>query len=222
MYSKKLQEEWRSTLQNNNSKQSFIFDGIIDSKIWSTNDLKLMFILKEAYTREGNADWDIARLIALNGGRLINKKGQATHNRLAEWAYGIEQSLKGEDTKRFESEKNNWDLGKQSMMKSAYVNVKKNNGKTRSVERQLKKIVNRDKDFIAAQIKLIGPKIILCAGTFDIIRSANLFDGAEKYDKSNICYKWNNKLLIKFCHPARANKESTYKLLTEEIKNIIR
>ena len=168
-----LKSRWEQ--RKTKSDSALVWDGIIDKDKWDAYHLKLAFILKEAFSKPNDEDWDIAKAYAEDGGLFsvggnANAK-QAMHNRIVEWAYAIDAALHNKDAiSQDEAQANDHALCRKVMLSSAYINIKKINGSPSSSYSDLVKIAERDKELIINQIKLINPNVILFCSTFDISR----------------------------------------------------
>ena len=40
----------------------FISDGVVSPEIWYSQNVRIVFLLKEAYTKNGDSDWDLVKL----------------------------------------------------------------------------------------------------------------------------------------------------------------
>jgi len=217
-----LKNKWKNERFDSLKHKCFVWDGIIDYSTWFQNDLKLMFLLKEAYSKDGEADWNIA-IDGVAEGRGIfyvgNQANQGMQNRIAEWAFGIESAMVGKENITIEEAlENDREKPRQSMMKSAWVNIQKIDGKSSSNIDNLLEVAKRDKDLLLEQLDLINPNIIFCGKTFEIIQPI-LFNGIKKIEETSFCYEWNDKLVVNFRHPSRASKETLLEIFND-IKKI--
>ena len=107
----------------------------------------------------------------------------------------------------------------------AFVEAKKlNEGKGTSDDNEIKTYAAKDKEFLKAQIALLAPHIVLCAGTIDAYDA--IYE--EQYDPyvllssngSCKCWRLSNRLVIEFFHPSYWGKtpQELYSLLCSPIK----
>lgn len=205
--------------------KGFIWDGIINYDNWINSDLKLAFMLKEARSGHGEQEWNIAKEYNEDDGlfKVGRNASQATHYRIIEWAYAIDAALHGRQSiTRDEAKVNNFEASRKTMLASAYLNLKKIDGKLISNDNNLRLIVKRDKALLLEQLELIKPNTILFCGIFKSIAKDILFEGAIKLDETERCYDKDGVLLIDFLHPSpqSADVTSFYRLF-EDVSKII-
>jgi hypothetical protein len=214
-----LRTEWFKLLTPED--KGFIWDGIIDYEKWINYDLKLAFILKEAYSGHNEPSWNIAQAYAEDDGLFYvgNNANQSTHYRIVEWAYAIDAALHGRKLgTREEAKSNNYSACREVMLASAYINLKKIDGKSSSNDQNLITILKRDKDLLNKQLDLIKPNILLFGSTFTNISKDILFADAVKIQGTTRCYDNDGILLIDFLHPTRCYTQSFDDLYAEVSK----
>ena len=220
--SEKLKSKWKAERFDQKNDGCFVWDGIVDYAQWLENDTKLMFLFKEAFSKNGETEWNIATEgIAAHGGIFYvgNQANQAMQYRVAEWAYAVESAMNGKkELKHQDATANNRENSRKAMLKSAWVNIRKIDGVARSNDKVLASIAQRDKHLLSEQIDLINPNIILCGGTFGIVEGT-LFQNAERIKETEFCYEWNGRLIIKFRHPGRA-AITTFLTIFEDLNRI--
>lgn len=190
--------------------KGFVWDGIINYDNWIDSDLKLAFMLKEARSGHGEQEWNIAKAYDEEDGlfKVGRNASQATHYRIVEWAYAVEAALHGRQTiTREEAKFNDYEASRKIMLASAYLNLKKIDGKSISNDNNLRSIVKRDKALILEQLELIQPNTILFCSNFKSIAKDILFEGAIKLEETDRCYDKDGVLLIDFIHPSPQSAE---------------
>lgn len=196
----------------------FIKDGVIDPEVWYTQDERILFILKEAYTNEEiteNAD------LTDDLKKYVSSKGRIW-NAVAEWTYGLTNTAKdtvpyfdnwlGVPNEDFEKYKN---ARADILKKCAVINIKKSNGKNTSDDIDLLKYVKEDGDLLARQIEIIDPTIIVCGSTFHLLKDVKkdknvdekrilkIFgEDTHKLPDAKGCYTINGRPVIAYYHPA--------------------
>jgi len=162
-------KEWKA--KDIHKEKLFITDGIVDKELWKESNLKVMFLLKEAYdSKNKKGSWCLSNLIKRKGvsGRTLKP--------IAQWAYGLERLF---NTGNIETFKENGKELKQALLSSSVVNLKKSNGKKKSEKNDLLKYVEEDWELIEDQIKNINPNIIICGKTWELfhrkIKSKNVY-----------------------------------------------
>jgi hypothetical protein len=155
----KLFQKWKeSTFQD---QSSFIEDGIIDEERWEKTDVKVLFILREAYQEgEFTGGFNLVSNLKKEAGE---NKSKATWRNLARWAFLLQNRGNSSLIATYSSE---WPFYEESFLSSAIINVKKSGGKKTSDIHEIKEIARRDRDFLHQQIELINSDIICCCGVF--------------------------------------------------------
>jgi len=213
-----LFERWRDT--NRHVAKNFIADGIIDPELWCESDLKVMFLLKEAYCSKEwkghqNQTLDLCQHIRDWGG----PKYKIWHT-VAAWAYGLQKMHEDPDSKiySFPSDDEKEETRK-ALFSSAVVNVKKSSGESSSNDDDLYEYVKSDWYYVLEQIKLIDPQIIVCGGTWwNVIRKHVIESEGKKYFEelkvSEWVYEYSGYFFVDFWHPANQypNKLNYYSL----------
>jgi len=205
-----LKAEWDSSYNN---PSDFIFDGATDDDLWFKSKWRLMVLLKEAH---GGGRWDHNLGIKKDNGlfRVGGTANQATHYRVLEWLYSFESELDGKPYDVDYERNNDYTNARQTMLHSAWVNIKKADGNPNSAPQDLFQVIRRDTSFLRRQIDLLSPKVVICCGTFGFVKDA-LFANTRRIDGTNACYATNDVIVVDFRHPARASRESYMDLAKE-------
>ena len=159
---KKMFSKWKNKPAENgvNHKDSvFVSDGIVNPDIWYKNNVRLLFLLKEAYG--GTEDWDLAKDLL-----KTNKSLGPTWKRVSQWTYGIlNTSIKSipgfKKSSEFSKGNNEW------LNKIAVMNCKKSNGKSTSTSDDIKNYTCTDQKELLEQLKVIDPTVIVCGYTYE-------------------------------------------------------
>ena len=222
----KLLAEWKNAAhiydrQNNPRADIFISDGIAHPENWFEQEIRPLFVLKEAYDNSGeHKDWDEVKWFLTNGeigsGNKHGKIKRTTWQTLCRWSsYLFGNSYDIEPT---------WE--NESLRKIALINIKKYGGDKKSSDNDLRKHAEKHGDFIYKQINLIKPTIIICGYTgwlLDIVwEKIPEFNGGIRERKNQINGRvynvpgMDNVKLIDFWHPSAW---STKVDLVEAFKN---
>lgn len=164
------------------SEVPFVRDGAINFNLWNKAHPKVLFLLKEAYNRDGDYSWDEAAWVA--GERCIENSNECpfckgeetstvdgrkiclcnhrpkgnTFNPLREWAQLIcGDSIDGD-----------------VLLQTALLNVKKSGGQSSSSSSELIYNAWNRGALLLEQIKLLEPDYIVCGGTYEAFRIACL------------------------------------------------
>jgi hypothetical protein len=198
---------WREEELHENNL--FIQDGIINSKKWDKAEVKILFLLKEAYhSKKDNGLWDLRN-------HLQNKKAKSrTFRPLGQWANGIQELYKAGDLPKFSNKQS---ILNKALESSAVVNLKKSGGKKTSSKKDLLRYVDADwEKYTIKQIQEISPTIIICGGTWSLIKPK--FAGKERKVSEEI-YKYKNLIFVDYFHPAyRIKNRIKYHALNALIK----
>jgi hypothetical protein len=211
-----LQREWFSSYESD--QIDFIYDGATVPDQWVKSPWRIMCLLKEAH---GGGVWNHAEAIREDGGllRVGGTANQAVHYRMVEWLAAIESSLEGAPIDIEADREEDYPKARATMLRSAWVNVKKVDGLPYSNAGDLHTVATRDADFLKRQMDLLNPRVIVCGATFGIVREI-LFPGSERIAGTEFSYRSPSGIvLIDYGHPGRKARES-YQPLIEEIKCI--
>jgi hypothetical protein len=195
-----LLKEWRN--RDHHKDSLFITDGAVDAGLWKTADLKVLFVLKEAYDSvrvEGT--WDLPSLIRRK------KVWGRTFKPLAQWAYGVREVLMNNAIPRFQE---HGPAVEGALMSSAVINLKKSRGIKNSSCKNLRSYVAKDWDLISRQIEILEPDIVICGNTWSLFENK-----IEKKSKSSDrVTEVHGVPYIDFWHPANraSNKMNFYSL----------
>lgn len=231
-----LMKEWKKKHGADDGQCDFAMDGIVSPHIWFTlpsGEERILFLLKEAYTKKENTKeenpklvWDEAKWLAHQ--QCVTERLKdcpkdckqcpitgSTFNPIAEWVYGIRSSNGSNNVAH-----DNW-LGVTSRKKHDYnsvrdellsqvaiINIKKSSGVSNSDNSDLYYYAAWDKELLICQIRLINPTVIICGGTYGMLRC--LFTDLEKLeDNNNGATFLGNIKVIASCHPnaSIANKD---------------
>lgn len=185
---------WETKYQD----EVFVRDGIVNPDKWASQEVRPLFLLKEAY--RGTKSWNlINECILVDNGKLIDK----TWKKVTQWTYGIMNTT--ETTTPFFDESSIPKCFANEYLKSiAVVNVKKEAGTPNSVWSELEKAVENDKDFLKKEIELIKPTVIVCGYTMAFLEKI-LDTKIKKCKNKNLYYftKINGKtvIVIDYYHP---------------------
>lgn len=169
-------EEW----ENKYIDRSFVFDGIVDENEWDKQEIKICFLLKEAYTKDKKNyfKWSLSKWLNRDESSVIN-----TWNTVALWTYGILNTTESNIPEYPDLNLYNRDEKHNILKKISAVNVKKVDGVKKSDWYDLKNYAEKDKELLRKQIDRINPDIIICGKTFDFLR---IIYGAS-YDETKKC-----------------------------------
>ncbi len=188
---KDLMAEWKQSIPKN---ETFSSDGIVDLLSWQKADKKILVLLKETNDYSGSIT-DLIREVVKKEKSSGEFWGAMTFHTVGKWLYGLEKLEKGIYPTLKEAKKHR----KKSLLNCAYMNLKKSTGGSSTSFKQLEKATIRDKDFIRKEIEIIQPKIVICGGTYGLVKK-HIFPELERV--SPRIHKFNDIIFINAYHPA--------------------
>lgn len=198
-----LMAEWNSTHKERGWK-SFISDGILDSSAYEQAVPKICFFLKEAYSKDNNADWSLTEWLA--GGAMTRMWGT-----IADWAYGITNTTTDyipHKPQLSHAEKT------ESLKAVSIVNVKKSNGAVQSDYDDLLRYASTDQVFLKRELDILNPSVIVCGNNSSLLRllyGARVQANGKVSPEGEIPYLFmrengyavvGNRIILDFYHPA--------------------
>lgn len=203
----KLMVEWRSRHRAAGYKE-FVTDGVVCPEVWFSQTTRVLYILKEANNGgEGDGtDWSLPDYL----NRPDGGKGR-TWTAAAEWQYAL-QNTTADGIPAFD----NWlgapvgdmrkyrEIQKALLRQCAVLNIKKSNGRNPSNDDDLSRYVSEDGDLLKRQIAIISPTVILCGGTFHLLKpdAKRIFGEEASSFPDKGCFPIDGKILIAYYHPA--------------------
>lgn len=202
---------------------SFTFDGVFDEETYKNQDIKILYILKEADWPEYQGNLNLKEY-------LLSEKSSSywkTWNNIARWTKGI---VEGGDYPRKVSKKDKtfW------MKRVSFIELKKEVGGACSKTDEIAEYAKRDKEFIKQQIEIYCPDIIICCGRgngknadllyYEVFDKSSLSDWQQPLTEYNYNYYYvdlsGKKVpVVSFVHPqmrgGHNNYEKKYKAILE-------
>jgi hypothetical protein len=178
--------------------KEFSNDGVLLEDVWKRQHPKIAFLLKEP-----NDDFYEIR------GRSYGPGGNSSRfwRNLNMWSYTVKQLFNGAAVSFEDAQARKED----AVGHIAYINLKKKH-ESRSVadDADIQGYVERDWEFIAHQVRLIGPDVLFCGGTYKYIRGR--LATTELRDR---LYRSSRLTIIDFYHPScRKSYKTTVDLLS--------
>lgn len=175
----------------------FIKDGVVCPESWFQQDIRPLFLLKEAYG--GTQDWDLIHDYLRKPAPISNLWKQVSM-----WTSGLLSTntdycatyLSNEPISQFDNE---------YLRKIAVVNVKKSHGDKNSNMNEICAYADFDKDYLREQLKLCDPTVIVCGYTgsaLDIIFDKKI----RKSRNDNLFYHMtlngHDVIVLDYWHPS--------------------
>ncbi len=177
-----------------------IYDGAINPERYfdvlkTTNAPRLMYLLKEAYDEDGGG-WAYRDLFKTGADELLKKPTWST---LAYSSYGIQENLLWNDMPFIKEDSS----VKESLNDVCIVNIQKLPGLngSRTNMNDIRKAYKNHKAFIDEQIDFYKPNIIICGGTFSVLREETSYDFVDWVGEVEI-YERNGIHYIDAYHPS--------------------
>lgn len=213
---KQLFKEWAE------KRKGFSPDGIIDETYYFESKPKLLFLMKEVNSEKG---FDLKQFVK-NGGRA------RSWNNIARWIFGIRNLSK--ELKWTELKKIKTDEQRKQLFKSICImNLKKSPGSSTTVNKELSKIAEEDKEFLNRQIQIYlndlatRPDLIIACGsvTSDTFNALVTIQNASEWKTTSRgiwYYEYEkNRFFIDYSHPeARVQDSLLYYGLIDAIKEL--
>lgn len=202
--------DWKITEKHKGSL--FISDGILDDDLWQKSQLKVLFLMKEAYESSSEVKEDWALNDYLN--KPLSVLGKPMWWTMAQWLDGLDHLVRNGTVKPF-NENYKQDANLDVLFQScAIINIKKSAGKSSSNNEDLTSYVESDWTWIWQQIKRVNPDIIICGHTFPLIENKLKQQGLTK--EGEWLYQSEGFYFVDFWHPSNQwpYKIKYYSLLT--------
>lgn len=182
----------------NHKDSVFIRDGVVCPEVWYSQEIRPLFLLKEAYG--GDGDWDLAK-----DHLLVHKSIDKIWERVSDWTKGIFATTNTEIPPYIQDSPEIAHYGNEYLKKIAVINVKKSGGKSSSDYDEISAYALFDKDRLLRQIELCDPTIIVCGYTGSYLEMI-IGENFRKPRNDNLFYrielKGHSVLVLDFWHPA--------------------
>lgn len=204
---KELFNEWKT----NRGYDSFLEDGVFDEETYNNQNIKILYVLKEANWENGNCD--LCEYLLSE----VSKNYWHTWNNIVRWTAAI----RGAEYPHTISKRD-----KTICLKTiAAINIKKVGGDARADDEEIREFGIRDAEYINKQINLYQPDIIICCGrgngkNADILHDYVLKNVSEwkpdingyNYYLANLNSK-KNIPVVSYYHPQMRGGHSKFKEL---------
>lgn len=159
---KRLFDEWQHHKQD---PADFYGDGILDENEWEKVSPKILYVLKEV-DETSDIVYSITNMLAETVKADKWDKGfTPTWANVIRWTHGLTESVTA-----YHPVMHDFISLKRVLLKCATLNLKKTRGRAAAVADQVGQAAGDDKDWIMREIAVIDPDIIICCGTFDIVK----------------------------------------------------
>ena len=214
-YNEKLEKlftDWQNKEPNGTIDHSdrFIKDGVVCPEKWFSQEVRPLFLFKEAYTTKGDKEMkDLIKDHLIRTDKPIDKMWE----RVSDWTRGLMFLSETGEILPFASQEKIKFYGNEYIQKIAVINVKKSSGKSESNDENLKKYAKNDSKEIFEQLELCDPTLIICGYTGQYLIEALRLNGVNvetknrsDFQREHFIYTFelntHNVTLINFWHPA--------------------
>ena len=204
IYCKEYKNIFEERRNNKVADEVFVEDGIVCPELWFAQQVRPLFLLKEAYG--GTSDWSLLKHLMENS-QVIGP----TWRKVIQWTYGILGTDVGSIPIFDANEIDQIKYGNGLLKHIAVMNVKKTSGKPNSEMKIIKNAAEKDKYELRKQIALCDPTVIICGYTMEAL---NIImeneDGVKIKDESNRNQNWYYKfelngkeiIVLDYYHPS--------------------
>ena len=175
----------------------FIKDGVVCPKKWFSNNIRPLYLLKEAYG--GDEDWDLIKDWLLSGNQMTKM-----WNRVAQWTEGI-MTTTSTAINPYNKYKSGTLAENEIFSNVAVINIKKSKGTKNSNWEEIEKYAEYDRAELLQEIEICDPTIIVCGYTakpLEIILGNNFRKEWNKNCFYHVTLNNHDVLVIDYWHPA--------------------
>lgn len=186
------------TMMIDHRNSIFIKDGVVCPEKWFSQNIRPLFLLKEAYG--GQADWNLIEDHLLQT-YSINKMW----NRISLWTKGIFATTKETIAPFEEADLCATHYGNDYLKKIAVINVKKSGGENNSDMDIIRAYAKFDKERLKKQLQLCDPTVIICgytSSTLDIIMDCPVRKNYNPNLSYHMTINGHDVLILDYWHPA--------------------
>ena len=151
----------------------FVSGGVVDEPSYCSSSPKLMMLLKEVNDPNSDENWSLVDLIQKQIDDRDNHEFLDTWRNVGIWSYGVHNGYAPyQDIVKYYKQEN-LASGLQCI---ATTNLKKSGGGGISNYDEIKANALKQKDLWTEEIKIMKPDVVICGGTFSIVKEILGFD----------------------------------------------
>lgn len=214
-YQKGIQElfaKWKNTegcvtYQHNNGAKSlhishkndiFITDGVVCPEQWFSQEVRPLFLFKEAYG--GEKDWDL-----ISDHLKQEYKISKMWKRVSEWTRGIMNTTTDGIAPYIKDEPKVLYYNNEYLNQIAVVNIRKSRGEKNSDMDVISAYANFDKENLRKQLELCDPTVIICGYTGEMLEC--ILDTKVRAKRNDnfiydISLNGHDVIVLDYWHPA--------------------
>ena len=234
-YKKQIDElfsYWQNKDPNGDIDHSdrFIKDGVVCPEKWFSQEVRPLFLFKEAYTTKGDNEMkDLIKDHLIRTDKPIDKMWE----RVSDWTRGLMFLSETGEILPFASQEKIKFYGNEYIQKIAVMNIKKSSGAKESERENLLKYADYDAEEIYMQLEICDPTVIVCGYTGEYLidyvfkeKKEEIINNRSKFEQDHYIYKCrlNGKDIpvVNFWHPANHFPDiMNYYCLMNIIKSIM-
>ena len=234
-YNKKIENlfsKWQNKAPFNGIDHSdrFIKDGVVCPEKWFSQEVRPLFLFKEAYTTKGDNEMkDLIKDHLIRTDNPIDKMWE----RVSDWTRGLMFLSETGEILPFASQEKIKFYGNEYIQKIAVMNIKKSSGAKESERENLLKYADYDAEEIYMQLEICDPTVIVCGYTGEYLidyvfkeKKEEIINNRSKFEQDHYIYKCrlNGKEIpvVNFWHPANQFPDiMNYYCLMNIIKSIM-
>ncbi|ADQ03903.1 hypothetical protein Calow_0304 [Caldicellulosiruptor owensensis OL] len=174
----------------------FISGGVLDENRFKSSKNKMLVILKEVNDPNSAYNWTLPGLLNdIKQGKIFFDKRFRLWKNVCRWALVTENiNLNYQDIDESKL--------KEALNMFAVINLKKEAGSGSSNYDDIFNHAEKYKNEWLEEIKIINPHLIVCGGTFDIIREVLKINNIMTCDSGAKYFLKDERVFLKFPHPA--------------------
>lgn len=198
-------------------ENGYILDGVADTEGYLNSYPKIAWILKEAWDEEKGGEWDLVKEVIVRQNRATISKTPSLR-KAAYTSSAIHSDSLWDDIPWITED----DSIANALKKTAWINISKIAGKSKSDSYNLSKAFPHWKGIIQKQLDLYSPDIIILGNTYHFVKEILHIDNVEPNYKEGSAWGYNDsnrRLIIWAYHPAARIKDSDY---VDDIVDLIR
>lgn len=210
---KELFSEWKNKPKTDviDHSDRFIEDGVVCPQKWFSQEVRPLFLLKEAYTKDGTMSNLISHLMPkeTDGLQPISKMWK----RISDWTRSMMILSETGEIVPFGSYEQIKYYGNEYLAKTAVINIKKSSGEDKSNKNNLTQYAENDHEEIYKELLFCDPTLIICGYTgellFKVLKKNDVKVDKTKqssFDKAHFVYRFELNghpvTLVNFWHPA--------------------
>ncbi|ANS76115.1 hypothetical protein AWM70_17260 [Paenibacillus yonginensis] len=191
----------------------FVTGGVVDEDMFSSCEVKLLFLLKEVNDVDQIENWSLVQLMQDQIERMEFYRIWET---VGLWNFGLLQGFPPYQKLKYMKEANITE----GLLNIATTNLKKTGGSGESNYEEIKEHAIMNKELWMREIEIIKPDVVICGGTFPIVQEILGFE-ATTCDSGALIGKAMNTLFVDFYHPMyRVSPKVLYAYFKETMKSL--